>query len=69
MKDQINELHTIDDMAARLKVHKSRLYSRTRIKGSDALLGIIRMGKYLRFEPHFLIDHLKNKYGQQCLRG
>lgn len=45
MEDQ--ELLTIEEMAQRLKVPLSWLYSRTRIKNSG--FPVIRVGKYCRF--------------------
>jgi len=44
----MDELMTIDELAARLKVQKSFLYSRTRETGPDAIPNI-RIGKYIRF--------------------
>lgn len=41
------ELLTIEEMAAHLKVPRSWLYSRTRIKDSD--FPVIHVGKYCRF--------------------
>jgi len=48
------ELLTITEMAARLKVPLSWLYSRTRVKDSD--FPVIRVGKYLRFDPGAVMD-------------
>lgn len=42
-------LLTIREMAERLRVPPSWLYSRTRIKNSD--FPVIRVGKYCRFDP------------------
>jgi excisionase family DNA binding protein len=42
------DLLTIKEMAQRLKVPLSWLYSRTRIKGGD--FPVIRVGKYCRFD-------------------
>ena len=42
------ELLTVEEMAARLKVPVSWLYSRTRIK--DREFPVIRVGKYCRFD-------------------
>jgi len=57
------ELLTIKEMAARLKVHPSWLYSRTRIRGHEAMPGVIRCGKYLRFKPEMVVAWIKQKYG------
>jgi len=58
------ELLTVEEMAARLKVPKSWLYSRTRRRGNEAMQGVIRIGKYLRFEPETFLNFLKEKYGR-----
>jgi excisionase family DNA binding protein len=54
------ELLTIEEMAKRLKVQHSWLYSRTRIKGSD--FPVIRVGKYCRFNPDAVISWIKRHY-------
>jgi len=56
------ELLTVEEMAARLKVPVSWIYSRTRIKGSDAMPGVLRCGKYLRLNPSVIIPWIKTKY-------
>ena len=56
------ELLTIEEMAARLKVPPSWLYSRTRIKGGD--FPVIRIGKYCRFNPDAVLSWIKEKYGE-----
>ena len=58
------ELLTVEEMAARLKVPPSWLYSRTRVKGSEAMPGVLRCGKYLRFFPDAVLDWIKTKYGE-----
>lgn len=60
---QNSELLTVEEMAARLKVHPSWLYSRTRIRGQEAMPGVIRCGKYLRFDPEAILNWIKQKYG------
>ena len=50
----IGELMTVDDVASLLKVTRSWVYEHTRLRGkpcSDRLLHI-RLGKYVRFDPH-----------------
>lgn len=44
------ELLTVDEMAARLKVKPSWLYFRTMQKGPEAMPRV-RVGKYVRFNP------------------
>jgi hypothetical protein len=58
------ELLTIEEQAQLLKVPLSWLYSRTRIKGPDAMPGVIRCGKYLRFSPDIVLNWIKQKYGE-----
>jgi len=43
-------LETPDELAARWKVKKSWVYSRTRETGPDAMPKL-KMGKYIRLEP------------------
>lgn len=51
------ELLTLPEMAARLKVPMSWLYSRTRIKDSD--FPVIRVGKYCRFNPDKVMEWIE----------
>jgi excisionase family DNA binding protein len=44
-----DDLLTVDDVAAMLKVPKSWVYERTRRRGKDRL-PFLKLGKYLRFE-------------------
>ncbi len=48
MQNLERHLLTISEMAERLKVPKSWLYARTRIKGPEAIPRL-KVGKYLRF--------------------
>ncbi len=43
------ELFTVDELAARLKVPRSWVYQRARLRGSGRLPHV-KLGKYLRFE-------------------
>jgi hypothetical protein len=61
---ETRELLTIEEMAALLKVPISWLYSRTRLKGCEAMPGVLRIGKYLRFEPDTVINYIKQKYSE-----
>ncbi len=47
----LNELLTVDDVAALLRVPKSWVYERTRRRGKDRL-PFLKLGKYVRFEAH-----------------
>ena len=48
------ELLTVDDVAALLKVSKSWVYehTRSREKSRSDRLPHVKLGKYLRFDPH-----------------
>lgn len=61
----VEELLTITEMAALLKVKKSWLYTRSRMRGEDAMPGILRCGKYLRFSPEVVISYLREKYSTE----
>ena len=50
----IGELMTVDDVASLLQVTRSWVYEHTRLRGkprSDRLPHI-KLGKYVRFDPH-----------------
>lgn len=57
-----HELLTIQEMAARLKVPPSWLYSRTRIRGGD--FPVIRVGKYCRFNPDAVMAWIAKQSGE-----
>ena len=59
----MKEFLTIDELAARLKVDKSWLYSRTRLKGKDAI-PCVRVGKYLRFDELAVMSWLSEQQGK-----
>jgi len=48
------ELKTLDEMAAILRVPKSWLYGKTRLRGEDGIPHV-RIGKYIRFRPRVVI--------------
>lgn len=54
------EIITINELADRLKVQKSWLYSRTRETGPGSMPRI-KMGKYLRFEYQVVMDWLRKQ--------
>ncbi len=54
------DLLTIDELAEKLRVPKSWIYSRTRIKGPDAVPRL-KIGKYLRFSLEEVLSWLKNQ--------
>ena len=50
----IGELMTVDDVASLLKVTRSWVYEHTRLRGTPRSdrLPHIKLGKYVRFDPH-----------------
>ncbi len=55
---------TIDELAEYLRVKKSWIYSRTRIKGPD-VIPHTRVGKYLRFYLLKVLPWLQERGGDQ----
>lgn len=55
----LQQLVDIHEMARLLKVSASWLYQRTRLRLSD--IPIVRVGRYVRFQPQDVIDALKAK--------
>ena len=51
---------TVDELADRLKVQKSWLYSRTRETGPGSMPRL-KVGKYLRFEYQAVVDWLRKQ--------
>jgi predicted DNA-binding transcriptional regulator AlpA len=58
-----DDLLTIDEMAAKLKVKPSWLYFRTMQTGSDAIPRV-KIGKYLRFNPNVVMKWIEKTYGE-----
>ena len=58
--DELQELLTIDEVAALLKVSRSWIYEHTRKRGTprSGRLPHIKMGKYVRFEPKAVREFL-----------
>lgn len=56
----MDDLLTVDDVASRLKVPKSWIYERTRLRGSDRL-PCIKLGKYVRFDEQDVRVWLERK--------
>ncbi len=54
------ELLTVDDIAAMLKVPKSWVYERTRRRGKDRL-PFLKLGKYVRFEADAVRAYLERQ--------
>ena len=54
--NDLHELLTVDDVAALLKVSKSWVYEHTRSRNvpRSKRLPYVKVGKYVRFEPHML---------------
>ena len=50
---------TVSELAEKLKVKKSWVYSRTRIKGPKAMPSF-RVGKYIRFHSEDVLQWLKD---------
>ena len=50
--DGLPELLTVDELAAVLKVSPSWVYEHTRTRKRAARLPYIKIGKYIRFDPH-----------------
>lgn len=57
IRDDVEELLTVDDVAALLKVRRSWIYERTRRRGSDRLPHV-KLGKYVRFELGAVREYL-----------
>ena len=51
---------TVDELADRLKVQKSWVYSRTRETGAGAMPRL-RVGKYLRFDYQAVLEWLRRQ--------
>jgi len=56
----MEELLTVAEIAARLKVHKSWIYVRTRITGPGSIPRL-RVGRYLRFDEAEVMAWLKGR--------
>ena len=61
--DALDELLTVDDVAALLKVSKGWVYEHIRSRGKprSERLPHIKVGKYIRFEPQALRRFIANK--------
>lgn len=55
-----DELLTVEDVAAMLKVPKSWVYERTRRRGKDRLPSV-KLGKYVRFEANAVRVYLERQ--------
>ena len=58
--ESADELLTVEDVAALLRVPQSWVYERTRRRGADRL-PFIKLGKYVRFEEHSLRQYLATR--------
>jgi len=58
--DELGELLTVEELAARLKVRKSWVYERTRRLGSGRL-PFVKLGKYVRFEAKAVLEYLAQR--------
>ena len=61
--DALDKLLTVDDVAALLKVSKAWVYEHISSRGRSRSerLPHIKVGKYIRFEPHALRRFIANK--------
>ena len=58
-----NDFLTIDEMAEKLKVPKSWLYSRTRESGPGSI-PMLKVGKYIRFRLNEVMAWFEKKQGE-----
>jgi excisionase family DNA binding protein len=60
---ELDELLTIEDVAALLRVSKSWIYDHTRKRGTprSGQLPFIKIGKYVRFEPRAIREFLARR--------
>lgn len=61
--DDLQELLTVDDVAALLKVSRSWVYEHTRSRGGTRVerLPFIKIGKYTRFDPRSVGEYLRRR--------
>jgi excisionase family DNA binding protein len=61
--DMLEELLTVDEVAAFLKVPRSWVYEHTRSRGTprSERLPYIKLGKYLRFDARAVREFIQNK--------
>jgi hypothetical protein len=64
----MENLFTLKEMADLLKVPLSWLYSRTRLKGPDAIPHL-RVGKYCRFDPEAVLAWTRKTYQKDTGQG
>ena len=53
------ELLDVDELSARLKIKKSWIYAKTKLRGGDNLIPCLRMGRYCRFRLSEVIAWLE----------
>lgn len=56
----VQNLLTVDELADKLRMAKSWVYGQSRLTGPDSI-PMIRVGKYLRFDPVEVLAWLKEK--------
>jgi excisionase family DNA binding protein len=60
--DEFEELLTVDDVAALLKVSRSWVYEHTRARGPRTdRLPFVKIGKYVRFQSRAVADFLAKR--------
>lgn len=57
-------LLTVEEMASKLRVPVSWIYSRTRIK-AEGSIPHVRVGKYLRFRENEVLDWIREQSAQR----
>ncbi len=60
MEQHASSLLTIQEMAERLRVPISWLYSRTRQREADSI-PVVRVGKYCRFDPQAVMAWIEKR--------
>ena len=62
-RDDLEELLTVDEVAALLKVSKSWIYEHTRARGMprSERLPHVKVGKYVRFDPRLVREFLARR--------
>ena len=64
----MKEFLTVEEISSELKVPKSWIYSRTRLKGSDQIPHL-KCGRYCRFEMSRVIEWLNDQMKQNMEQG
>ena len=57
----LDELLTVDDVAAMLKVSPTWVYEHTRRRGARERLPFVKIGKYVRFDPRLVREFIAHR--------